>query len=145
MGGFVHSGAEEYKKRLGKFVKARIIEIPDLKRSNKLTGDEVKKKESELILSQCKPEDYVVLLDEKGKSFSSVDFSKFLEGALVNYPMVTLVVGGAYGFHKDVYARANYKLSFSHMTFSHQLIRVLLFEQLYRAYTILRGEPYHNQ
>lgn len=137
-------GVEEYAKRLSKYIKVQVVEIPDIKRSAKITGEEVKKKEASLIMAQFKPADFVVLLDEKGKRYNSVSFSGFLEKKLASNPVVTLVVGGAYGFHDEVYNRSNAKLSLSDMTFSHQLIRVLLFEQLYRAYTILKGDPYHN-
>ncbi len=135
-----------YTKRLEHYIKFDLVLLPDLKNTAKMSIDQQKIKEGELLLKQIKTSDNLVLLDEGGKSFSSVDFAKFLQKKM-NSGMkhLVFVIGGPYGFSPDIYKRANGKVSLSEMTFSHQMIRLFFTEQLYRAFTILNNEPYHHQ
>jgi len=120
--------------------------LPDVKNAGKLSPAQLKGKEGELILSRLKNDDGLILLDEGGKQFGSVDFARWLDQQLQRpYKRLVFLVGGAFGFSPEVYARANAKLSLSKMTFSHQMIRLFFAEQLYRGMTILRGEKYHNE
>ncbi len=137
---------EEYVKRLSFYIKFEIDIIPDLKNSKNLPEAQQKEKEGELILSKTQSSDHIVLLDERGKEFSSVEFSSELQKKM-NSGTKTLVfvIGGPYGFSEQMYQRANAKISLSKMTFSHQMIRLFFVEQLYRAFTILNNEPYHHQ
>lgn len=143
---FLEQGENEYLKRLQHYCKIERIEIPDLKNAKKLTMDQIKAKEGEEILTKIDASDHVILLDDKGKQHTSMQFADFLQQKM-NQGTKTLsfVVGGAYGFSDEVYNRANGKLSLSLMTFSHQMIRMIFFEQLYRGFTILKGEPYHHE
>jgi 23S rRNA (pseudouridine1915-N3)-methyltransferase len=121
------------------------VEISDVKNPKALSQDQLKKKEGELILSKVSPTDYLVLMDENGQQYSSVDFAQWLEKKQMSISgNILFVIGGAYGFSDAVYVRANAKISLSKMTFSHQMVRMIFLEQLYRAYTILKGEPYHH-
>ena len=143
---FLEEGEEEYLNRLKHYVKIDRIELSDLKNAGKLTKEQVKKEEGILFLNKIPPGDELILLDEHGKQFSSVEFSDFLNKKGINGTRgVTFLVGGAYGFSNEIYERANGKISLSKMTFSHQMIRMIFFEQLYRAYTIIKGEPYHHE
>jgi 23S rRNA (pseudouridine1915-N3)-methyltransferase len=111
-----------------------------------MSPDELKKKEGEMMLTKLSTDDFFVLMDENGKDYTSVDFAQYLEKQMIQgKKRMIFVIGGAYGFSKDAYDRANHKISLSKMTFSHQMIRLFFVEQLYRAMTILKGEPYHNQ
>ena len=134
-----------YRKRLGFYINFEIEIIPDLKKAKNLSEEQQKEKEGELILNFIKQQEMLVLFDENGKEFSSVSFSKYLQKKM-NSGIKTLifVVGGPYGFSEAVYSRASGKISMSRMTFSHQMIRLFAVEQLYRAFTILRNEPYHH-
>ncbi len=119
--------------------------IPDIKNRKTLTEEQQKKAEGDLILSQLNPGDDLILLDEKGKTFTSVMFSQWIEKQMnAGSKRIVFVVGGPYGFSKDVYDKAKFKISLSEMTFSHQMIRLIFVEQLYRAFTIIKGEPYHH-
>lgn len=143
---FLTEGEKEYQKRLTRYLNLELIEIPDVKNAKKRTEDEIKREESKAILSKLNPTDHVALLDEKGKEFTSVKFAKHLERYFIHAGQtLVFVIGGPYGFDKDVYDRANEKLALSQMTFSHQMVRLFFIEQLYRAMTILKGEPYHHQ
>lgn len=136
----------DYQKRLGFYMPFDYICIPELKNTKNLSEAEQKEKEGELLLKQLATSDYIVLLDEHGKEFRSVDFAKFIESKiLASQKNLVFVVGGPYGFSESVYKRANEKLSLSKMTFSHQMVRLIFVEQLYRAMTILKGEPYHHE
>jgi len=137
---------EDYTQRLKFYIPFEMEIIPDIKRAKNMSEANLKKAEGDAILKQITPADDVILLDEKGKSFSSVGFSKFLQKKM-NSGLKTLVfvIGGPYGFSDEVYNRANGKLSLSSMTFSHQMVRLFFVEQLYRAFTILRNEPYHHE
>ena len=137
---------EEYSKRLNFYIKFEFEVIPDLKNTKSLSEVLQKEKEGELILKNIIPSDDLILLDERGKSFSSMDFSAFLQKKMNSgLKQLIFVIGGPYGFSDEVYTRANGKLSISKMTFSHQMIRPFFIEQLYRGFTILRNEPYHHE
>ncbi|WP_425636448.1 23S rRNA (pseudouridine(1915)-N(3))-methyltransferase RlmH [Algoriphagus yeomjeoni] len=137
---------EEYSKRLNFYIKFDFEVIPDLKNTKSLSEVLQKEKEGELILKNIIPSDEVLLLDERGKSYSSMDFSEFLQKKMNSgLKQLIFIIGGPYGFSEAVYARANGKLSISKMTFSHQMIRPFFIEQLYRGFTILRNEPYHHE
>jgi 23S rRNA (pseudouridine1915-N3)-methyltransferase len=137
---------EEYSKRLNYYIKFELEIIPDLKNTKSLSEVLQKEKEGELILKNIVTSDELVLLDERGKSFSSVEFSEYLQKKMNSgLKQLVFVIGGPYGFSDTVYARANGKLSISKMTFSHQMIRPFFIEQLYRGFTILKNEPYHHE
>jgi 23S rRNA (pseudouridine1915-N3)-methyltransferase len=142
---YLTEGIEIYLKRLKHYISFRIMEIPELKNARNLSQDQQKIKEAELIFKNISPSDHVILLDENGKEFSSREFSVFLNKKMVSgCQHLVFITGGPYGFSEDIYKRGNEKLSLSRMTFSHQMIRLLFTEQLYRAFTILKGEPYHH-
>ena len=143
---FLIEGENEYLKRLKRYINIEKIEIPDLKNAKKLSQSEIKQKEGQLILQKIDQHSTVVLLDDKGKTLTSVNFSKWLQEKM-NRGTRTLVfvIGGAYGFSDQVYDRASEKISLSKMTFSHQMIRMLFFEQVYRGFSILNNEPYHHE
>jgi len=134
-----------YSGRLSHYVNFSLTEIPELKNVGAMSPAQIKAKEGVAILAAIKPEDEVILLDEHGSERGSVEFSKDVEKLLARGRNVVFVVGGSYGFCKEVYDRANSMLSLSRMTFSHQMVRVFFAEQLYRAFTIIKGEPYHNE
>tara|TARA_B100001250_G_C19703294_1_gene745793 strand:- start:720 stop:1193 length:474 start_codon:yes stop_codon:yes gene_type:complete len=136
----------EFSNRLSNYISFEHYEIPIQKKSKKLSVVEFRNHDSEMIAKHIFKGDYVVLLDEKGKSYTSIDFSKKIESFMLNsYKRIVFIVGGAYGFSDQLYNLANEKLSLSKMTFSHQMIRLFFIEQLYRAFTIIRNEKYHNQ
>lgn len=142
---FLIEGEQEYLKRLGKYVQVEVDEIPDLKNARKLSIEQIKLEEGKLMLSRIEPSGWVVLLDEKGKEFSSENFSSWLQDCMnKGFKHITFVIGGAYGFSEEVYKIANQKIALSQMTFSHQMVRMIFFEQLYRAFSILNNEPYHH-
>ena len=137
---------EDYQKRLGFYVKFEFEILPDLKNTKNLTEDQQKQKEGELILSKLNPSDVLILLDENGKQTDSVGFSNYLQKHMNSgIKQLVFVIGGPYGFSQEMYNKANGKLSLSKMTFSHQMVRLFVIEQLYRAFTILRNEPYHHR
>ncbi|MFO7828489.1 MAG: 23S rRNA (pseudouridine(1915)-N(3))-methyltransferase RlmH [Bacteroidales bacterium] len=143
---YLRTGISEYQNRLVHYLPFEIITIADLKNTKKISKDQLKMKEGERILNQLQKLDYVVLLDEKGKEFSSVNFSNWIEKQMVaGLKNLVFIIGGAYGFSEPVYQRSNFKMALSKMTFSHQMVRLIFVEQLYRAMTILKGEPYHHQ
>lgn len=142
---YLQEGVNEYYKRIERYVPFTPVVLPDQKVSGKSSGEIVKIREGEQILQRLKPADHVVLLDEKGIHCSSEEFAAYLSGLEGRTGHTVFVVGGAYGFSEEVIERSNYKLSLSHMTFSHQMVRLIFTEQLYRAYTILKGEPYHHK
>jgi len=143
---YLDEGMGIYEKRLGHYLSFASQIIPDVKNAGNMPPDQLKLKEGEAILAKLKKEDYLVLLDERGKQLTSVEFSSFIEQK-TNQALKKMVflIGGAWGFSEEVYQRADYKLSLSKMTFSHQMVRLFFLEQLYRAMTILRGESYHNE
>lgn len=144
--GFVKEGIEEYARRLRHYVDFSLEELRDVKAGGRMTENLQKEKEGEMILAKLHPSDLVVLLDERGREYSSVEFSAYLEkiGAS-GRKRVVFVVGGPYGFSESVYSRADGKVSLSRMTFNHEMVRLFFVEQIYRAHTILRGEPYHHE
>jgi 23S rRNA (pseudouridine1915-N3)-methyltransferase len=143
---FLIEGENEYQKRLKRYCKFSQLIISDVKKVGKLSKKELKAKEGNLILESIKNSDYVILLDDKGLTLSSTGFAELLNKKMVSSSHeLIFVVGGAFGFSESVYKRANTKLSLSKMTFSHQMVRLIFKEQLYRAFTILKGEKYHHE
>ncbi|MBQ4420390.1 MAG: 23S rRNA (pseudouridine(1915)-N(3))-methyltransferase RlmH [Bacteroidales bacterium] len=144
--GFVSEATEEYTKRLKHYINFSIEVIPDVKNASSLSSSQLKEKESELILKHISEDDCVILLDEKGKEYSSKEFAAFTQQKMnQSIKSLVFIVGGAFGFDERLKQKFSNKISISRMTFSHQMIRVLFVEQLYRAFTILRNEPYHNE
>ena len=143
---WVKQGIDIYTSRLKHYIPFSINEIPELKNVSALSKDQIKVREGELILKNVKPTDDVILMDEHGKEYTSVDFASLLQKK-ISYEGkdIVFVIGGAYGFSDEIYRRANGKISLSKMTFSHQMIRLMAIEQIYRAMTILRNEPYHHE
>lgn len=139
-------GIEEYSKRLGHYIKFDIETIPELKNTKSLSMEQQKEKEADLLLGSFLPGDHIVLLDEHGKLWRSVEFAEWLQKQMsTGVKRLVFVVGGPYGFSPRVYAAAAEKISLSPMTFSHQMIRLVFTEQLYRAFTIINHEPYHHE
>ena len=137
---------EDYQKRLGFYIKFEFEVIPDLKNSKNLTDEQQKQREGKLILGKLGPTDVLILLDESGKQMDSVSFSDYLQKHMNSgIKQLVFVIGGPYGFSSEIYEKAQGKLSLSKMTFSHQMVRLFVVEQLYRAFTILRNEPYHHK
>ena len=137
---------DTYVNRLGHYNKFELEIIPDLKRTKNLSVDQQKSAEGKLILDKLSTSDFVVLLDENGKQLSSEGFSEYIQKRLNSgMKQLIFIIGGPYGFSEEVYSRADGKLSLSKMTFSHQMVRLFFVEQLYRAFTILRNEPYHHK
>lgn len=142
---YVRSGIEEYLKRLKRFVPYSISELPDARKSGKISESEQKEAEGDLILRSLNDSDMVVLLDERGKEYTSREFASFLERAMASgRKRLVFVVGGPYGFSQRVYDRADSKLSLSKMTFNHEMVRLFFTEQIYRGISILHGLPYHH-
>ena len=143
---WVRQGLDIYVSRLRHYIPFSMVEIPELKNVSSLSKDQIKTREGELVLKNIKPTDDVVLLDEHGKEYTSVELAKVIQEKIsyTGKDMV-FIIGGAYGFSQEVYARANSKISLSRMTFSHQMVRAIFAEQLYRAFTIMKGEPYHHE
>lgn len=141
----IESLIQEYQKRLTHYIPFVLQVIPELRNTKALTPEQQKQAEGELILRTITPNADLVLLDEHGKEFRSVEFAEYVQKRMSSGRDVVFVVGGPYGFSEAVYARANGKVSLSKMTFSHQMVRLFFVEQIYRAMTILRGEPYHHE
>ena len=136
---------DEYRERLKHYIPFEVVVIPDIKNTKTLTVEQVKTAEGEAILSRLTPSMEVILLDEHGREFRSMEFADYLQKKMGSGRDLTLVIGGPYGFSPAVYSRADGKISLSQMTFSHQMIRLMAIEQIYRAMTILRNEPYHHE
>lgn len=135
-----------YAGRISRYLKFTVTELPDVRNAKNMSQESQKRAEGEMILRQLSSDDYVVLLDDKGLQPTSMEFAEWMQKRMNSgVKRVVFIVGGPYGFSKEVYARAAEKLSLSRMTFSHQIIRPIFTEQLYRAFTILRGEPYHHE
>ena len=143
---WVKQGIDIYASRMKHYFPFSIVEIPELKNASSLSQEQIKTKEGELILKNVKPTDDMILLDERGREFSSMEFAKALQDK-ISYTGkdIVFVIGGAYGFSDAVRQRSNSKISLSRMTFSHQMVRAIFVEQLYRAFTIMKGEPYHHE
>lgn len=142
---YIEEGTADYLKRLKHYINCNQIIVTDLKNTKNMSEAEIKRKEGENILKAIPPANFVVLFDEKGKELSSLQLSSYLDRKMHEGKDICLIVGGAYGFSEEVYARADYKMSLSKLTFSHQMIRMIIAEQIYRAFSILRNEPYHHQ
>jgi 23S rRNA (pseudouridine1915-N3)-methyltransferase len=135
-----------YENRLKHYIKFELEIIPDIKNVKNLSQAQQKEKEGALILGKLQPTDQLILLDEKGKDFRSVDFAKYMQKKMNSgIKQLVFVIGGPYGFSESVYKKSQGKVSFSKMTFSHQMIRLFVVEQVYRAFTILKNEPYHHE
>lgn len=142
---YLKDGIEHYVKKIGHYFPFEYEELPALRQAKNLTISEQKKREGELILKKIAASDMLILLDENGKQYSSVAFSDFLQQKMLqNLKQIVFVIGGAYGFSDEVYQRKNHALSLSPMTFSHQMVRLIFLEQLYRGASILKNEPYHH-
>ena len=142
---YIRAGIEEYEKRMGKYVNYEMKVLSDVKNSKHMSEEVQKEKEGEALLEQLQTGDFVVLLDEKGKQLNSVEFSTYVAQKMqLGIKRMVFIIGGPYGFTGKVYERGNDKISLSKMTFSHQMVRMIFIEQLYRAMTIWKGEPYHH-
>ena len=139
------AGIDDYISRISHYMPFSLVTIPDIKNTKSLTEAQQKEKEGELILKQLSPSDTLVLLDEHGKELRSIELAAWFEKKQVSTNRLVLCIGGPYGFSKAVYDRADEMLSLSKMTFSHQMVRLILTEQIYRACTIIKGEPYHHE
>ncbi len=136
---------QTYEQRLKHYIKFDLIIIPDIKNAKNMSMKQQKEREGELILKNIQASDQLFLLDEKGQEFGSIEFSSFLQKKMNSgMKQLVLVIGGPYGFSEKVYQKATGKISLSKMTFSHQMIRLFIVEQIYRAFTILKNEPYHH-
>ena len=143
---WVREAVELYASRLSHYARFQVVEIPQLKNVSALSRGEIKEKEGALILGKIKPSDEVFLFDEHGRQYTSVEFAGFLEERMVRARGdLVFAIGGAYGFAEAVHSRADGEISLSKMTFSHQMVRAIAAEQIYRAFTIIKGEPYHNE
>ncbi len=142
----VASIADLYSSRISKYISFEIITLPDIKNSGILPVQEQKTKEGKRLIQSTGSDDWVVLLDERGKEFRTTEFAGYLEKTfMISRKRLVFVIGGAWGFSDDVVRRSDFSISLSKMTFPHQLVRLLFLEQLYRAFTIIRGEPYHHE
>lgn len=139
------AGIHDYQERIGHYMPFEIKIIPEIKNTKNLTATQQKVREGELILKELQSSDTVVLMDERGKELRSTEFARWLQGKQNISRRLVFVIGGPYGFSTDVYARAGEQLCLSKMTFSHQMVRLIMVEQLYRACTIIKGEPYHHE
>ncbi|HLS37534.1 MAG TPA: 23S rRNA (pseudouridine(1915)-N(3))-methyltransferase RlmH [Sphingobacterium bovisgrunnientis] len=143
---YIQEGIDKYNKRLKHYITFNIVVLPDVKNVKNLSQSQQKEKEAELFNKHIQNTDYVVLLDERGKEYSSIEFSSFLEKKMIaSVQHIVFLVGGPYGFSEEIKQRANSLVSLSKMTFSHQMVRLFFVEQIYRAYTIMKGEPYHHE
>ncbi len=139
------AGINGYAERITHYMPFEIVTIPELKNTKNLSEEQQKTMEGELILRQLQTSDTVVLMDEHGKEFTSMEYARWLEQKRNTARRLVIIIGGPYGFSQKVYERANEKISLSRMTFSHQMVRLIMTEQLYRACTIIKGEPYHHE
>lgn len=139
------AGIEDYSERISHYMPFEIVTIPELRNTKNLSEEQQKISEGDLILRQIQPSDTVVLLDEHGKEFRSIEYARWFQQKQQTARRLVFVIGGPYGFSDAVYSRSNEKISLSKMTFSHQMVRLIFTEQLYRACTIIKGEPYHHE
>ncbi|GGH26398.1 23S rRNA (pseudouridine(1915)-N(3))-methyltransferase RlmH [Sphingobacterium alkalisoli] len=143
---YIQEGIDKYLKRLKHYISFQIVIIPDIKNVKNLSEVQQKEKEAELFFKTINPQDFVVLLDEFGKELRSIELSRFLEQKMVSgVQHLVFLIGGPYGFSDFVKQRANYNLSLSKLTFSHQMVRLFFIEQIYRGFSIMKGEPYHHE
>ena len=142
---YLKEGEKIYLDRLKHYIPTEKIEIPDLKKMGRISKEDLKQKEGELILKYVNPGERLILLDEKGKDFDSEKFAKYLQSHMnMGGKAICFAVGGGFGFSKNIYEKADGKIRLSSMTFNHEMIRLFFLEQLYRGFSILKGEPYHN-
>lgn len=142
---YLNFGINKYWQRIARYAPFDFVILPDIKNSKSLSEAVQKEKEGEMILKQFEPGDYIVLLDENGKEYTSVGMAEWMSGIFSQgHKRLVFVIGGPYGLSAEVYNKANAKISLSKLTFPHQLVRLLFMEQLYRCHTILKGEPYHH-
>lgn len=142
---WIQEGLSIFESRLNRYVKFYTLIVPDIKNSKGLSHEAQKEEEGRAILKQINNSDYVVLLDERGRDLTSRDFSEWIQRQMNSgIKKLCLIIGGPYGFSKAIYDRSNYKIALSKMTFTHEMAKLLVTEQIYRAFTILRGEPYHH-
>ena len=139
------AGINDYAARIAHYMPFEIITIPELKNTKSLSEEQQKTMEGELILKQLQPSDTVVIMDEHGKEYRSIEYARWLEQKRNTARRLVIIIGGPYGFSPKVYERADEKISLSKMTFSHQMVRLIMTEQIYRACTIIKGEPYHHE
>lgn len=139
------AGINDYAERIGHYMPFDIVTIPELRNTKNLTEEQQKAAEGDLIMRQLQPTDHVVLLDEHGTEHRSIELARWLQQKQQNTRRLVFVIGGPYGFSATVYQRANEQISLSRLTFSHQMVRLVFTEQLYRACTIIKGEPYHHE
>jgi len=143
---YVKEGMAEYEKRLNHYTSLKVEIISNIKNTKNLSPAQLKQAEAKSIIDKLSPSDHLILLDENGKQYSSSGFATFIQGCqMANYKQIIFLIGGGYGFDQSIYDRAKSKISMSKMTFPHELIRVIFLEQLYRAFTILKGEKYHHE
>lgn len=144
--GWIREGIAVYRDRLGHYINFSITELADIKNAASLSRDQLKSREGELILKNLNPGEHVILLDEKGREFTSAELASWMGDKMAHLSGdLVFIIGGPYGFSEAVYGRSNGLMSLSRMTFSHQMVRVIFTEQLYRSFTILKGEPYHHE
>ena len=142
---WIHDGVESFNSRINKYIKYQTKDLPDIKNAKSLSKDKIKEEEGKLILNELIPSDFVVILDERGKEYTSRGFAEWIEKQMVSgRKRLIFVIGGPYGFSREVYARADIKIALSEMTFTHEMAKLFITEQIYRSMTILRGEPYHH-
>jgi 23S rRNA (pseudouridine1915-N3)-methyltransferase len=141
---YIEAGMREYLKRLRHFIPVELLTIPDIKSSRGLTQKEYMEKEAEAIMRKIPERSVIILLDERGQQFDSIELSRYFEKKSLESRDLCFIVGGPYGFGEDIYSKADDKISLSRLTFSHQMVRLIFVEQLYRSFTILRGHPYHH-
>ena len=139
------AGINDYAERIGHYMPFDILTIPELRNTKNLSEEQQKAAEGELILRLLQPADHVVLLDEHGHEYRSIELARWLQQRQQNARRLVFVIGGPYGFSQAVYQRANEQVSLSRLTYSHQMVRLVFVEQLYRACTIIKGEPYHHE
>lgn len=142
---YLIEGLRLYTDRINHFIPFDIVTLPAVRKKGKMSEQELKKREGEVVLKRLSTDDFLILLDEKGREYSSPEFSEYINRLLLSgRQQVKFLIGGPYGFSPEIYQRSNYTISLSKMTFSHQMIRLVFLEQLYRAFTIINGMPYHN-
>jgi len=142
---YIKEGMSVYENRLKHYTSLKVQIIPNIKNTKHLTSSQIKKAESLVILNKLNSADHLILLDENGKQYDSKGFAKFIESCqMTNKKKIIFLIGGGYGFDESIYTRSNSKISLSPLTFPHELVRVIFLEQLYRAFTIIRGEKYHH-
>lgn len=141
----IDAGIADYTDRISHYMPFDITVVPELKNTKNLAKEQQKQKEGEMIMKHIQPTDHVVLLDEHGKEYRSIEFAAWMQQKQHVAKRLLLIIGGPYGFSEELYKRANEKVSLSKMTFSHQMVRLIITEQIYRACTIMKGEPYHHE